>query len=74
MPTEMILNEMSYSRRSSVFSNAALVVSCHSDDYKSTGPLAGLEFQKDIERKAFNAGGGRWEAPAQNLMDFLGKS
>ena len=70
----LVLNGMSYSRRSSAFSNAALVVSCHADDYKSTGPLAGLEFQNDIERKAFNAGGGRWEAPAQNLMDFLGKS
>ncbi len=70
----MVINGMSYSRRSSAFSNAALVVSCHTDDYKSTGPLAGLEFQKDIERKAFNAGGGRWEVPAQNLMEFLGES
>ena len=70
----LVLNGMSYSPRSSEFSNAALVVSCHADDYKSTSPLAGLEFQKDIERKAFNAGGGRWEAPAQNLMDFLGES
>ena len=70
----LVLNGMSYSPRSSEFSNAALVVSCHADDYKSTSPLAGLEFQKDIERKAFNAGGGRWEAPAQNLMDFLGNS
>lgn len=69
----MVVNGMSYSRRSSAFSNAALVVTCHTDDYKSTGPLAGIEFQKDIERKAFNAGGGRWEAPAQNLMDFLGE-
>ena len=70
----LVLNGMSYSRRSSPFSNAALVVSCHADDYKSTSPLAGIEFQKDIERKAFNAGGGRWEVPAQNLMNFLGES
>ena len=69
----LVLNGMSYSRRSSPFSNAALVVSCHADDYKSTSPLAGIEFQKDIERKAFNAGGGRWEVPAQNLMHFLGE-
>ena len=68
----LVLNGMSYSRRSSVFSNAALVVSCHADDYKSTSPLAGIEFQKNIEQKAFNAGGGRWEVPAQNLMNFLG--
>ncbi|MBE9536110.1 MAG: dehydrogenase [Proteobacteria bacterium] len=69
----LVLNGMSYSRRSSPFSNAALVVSCHADDYRSSSPLAGIEFQKDIERKAFKAGGGRWEVPAQNLMDFLGE-
>ncbi|MDD5686938.1 MAG: dehydrogenase [Elusimicrobia bacterium] len=67
----MVVNGMSYSGRSSAFSNSAIVVTCHTDDYKSTDPLAGVEFQKEIERKAFNAGGRRWEAPAQNLMDFL---
>lgn len=69
----LVLNGMSYSRRSLPYSNAALVVSCHADDYQSTSPLAGIEFQKDIERKAFSAGGGKWEVPAQNLLDFLGE-
>ncbi len=69
----LVLNGMSYSRRASPFSNGALVVSCHTDDYKSTSPLAGLQFQKDIERKAFKSGGGKWAVPAQNLLDFLGK-
>ena len=67
----MALNGMSYSNRASAFSNSAIVVTCHTDDYKSANPLAGIEFQRDIERKAFNAGGGRWEVPAQNLVDFL---
>lgn len=67
----MVVNGMSYSSRASEFSNSALVVTCHTDDYKSADPLAGVEFQKGIERKAFNAGGGRWEVPAQNLVDFL---
>jgi uncharacterized FAD-dependent dehydrogenase len=67
----LVVNGMSYSSRSSAFSNAALVVTCHTSDYKSTNPLAGIEFQKNIERKAFDEGGGRWEVPAQNLMDFL---
>ncbi len=70
----MVVNGMSYSHRSSPFSNAALVVSCHTDDYPSTSPLAGLEFQKNIEQNAFRAGGGKWEAPAQNLMHFLGET
>ena len=67
----MVVNGMSYSSRSSEFSNSALVVTCHTADYRSADPLAGVEFQKDIERKAFNAGGGKWEVPAQNLVDFL---
>ncbi|MBI5664506.1 MAG: dehydrogenase [Nitrospirae bacterium] len=67
----LVVNGMSYSARSSSFSNSALVVTCHTDDYRSTAPLAGIEFQKAIERKAFKAGGGRWQVPAQNLADFL---
>jgi Uncharacterized FAD-dependent dehydrogenases len=67
----MVLNGMSYSRRSSAFSNSALVVTCHTSDYPSASPLAGIEFQREIERKVFHASGGRWEVPAQNLLDFL---
>jgi uncharacterized FAD-dependent dehydrogenase len=70
----IVVNGMSYSQRSSPFSNAALVVSCHTDDYPSSNPLAGLEFQQEIEQNAFRAGGGMWKSPAQNLMDFLGES
>ncbi len=67
----LAVNGMSYAARSSAFSNAALVVNCHTSDYGSDHPLAGIEFQKNIERKAFQAGGGRWKAPAQNVPDFL---
>jgi uncharacterized protein len=67
----MVLNGMSYSRRSSPFSNSALVVTCHTGDYPSASPLAGVEFQREIERKVFHASEGRWEVPAQNLPDFL---
>jgi uncharacterized FAD-dependent dehydrogenase len=70
----MVLNGMSYSRRSSAFSNSALVVTCHTSDYPSASPLAGLEFQREIERKVFHASGGRWEVPAQNLLDFLNRT
>ena len=69
----LVVNGMSYSHRSSAFSNAALVVSCHTDDYPSASPLAGIEFQKEIERKAFMAGQETWKVPAQNLMEFLGE-
>lgn len=69
----MVVNGMSYSGRSSKFSNAAIVVTCKTEDYCSAHPLAGVEFQKDIERKAFHAGGGTWEVPAQNLLDFMSR-
>jgi uncharacterized protein len=70
----MALNGMSYSRRSSAFSNSALVVTCHTSDYPSASPLAGIEFQREIERKVFHASSEKWRAPAQNLPDFLNRS
>lgn len=67
----LVVNGMSYASRSSSFSNSAIVATCHTDDYGSTHPLAGLDFQKAIERRTFEAGGGDWKVPAQNLVDFL---
>jgi uncharacterized FAD-dependent dehydrogenase len=67
----MVLNGMSYSGRASPFSNSALVVRCHTDDYGSADPLAGIAFQRDIERRAFESAGRGWTAPAQNLVDYL---
>ena len=67
----LAVNGMSGSRRDSPFSNAAIVVTCRAEDYNSPAPLAGLEFQKAIERKAFLAGGGEWKVPAQKLSDFM---
>lgn len=67
----LVLNGMSYSRRASPFSNSAIAVTCRTSDYKSANPLAGIEFQKEMERKAFASTGGTWKAPAQNLLDFL---
>ncbi len=69
----LVVNGMSYSRRASEFSNAAIVVTCQTTDYCSADPLAGVQFQKDIEQKAFQAGGGKCVVPAQNLLDFLSK-
>ena len=67
----MVVNGMSYSGRPSAFSNSAIVVTCRREDYKSADPLAGIDFQKDIEQKAFDSAGGGWSVPGQNLTDFL---
>jgi len=67
----LVVNGMSYSDRGLPFSNAAITVTCHTNDYPRGNPLSGITFQKAIERKAFNAGGGNWAAPAQKIEDFL---
>jgi len=71
----IVVNGMSLSRRDSPRANAAMVVSLRPEDYgeKSLGPLAGIEFQRRIERAAFSAGGGEFQAPAQRLVDFLAR-
>jgi uncharacterized FAD-dependent dehydrogenase len=55
-----------------------MVVSVNLADYapyKNLGPLAGIEFQAEVERNCFNAGGGNLVAPAQRVVDFCeGKS
>jgi hypothetical protein len=70
---EVVTNGMSDYRRNSSFANSALVVAVGKDDFLGEAPLAGVEFQRTLERKAFIAGGGDYRAPAQNLMAFLGE-
>lgn len=67
----MVVNGMSSRGRSGGFSNSALVVSVGPEDFPSGGPLAGMEFQRQLERRAFVAGGADYHAPAQNLLSFL---
>jgi uncharacterized FAD-dependent dehydrogenase len=72
-PDGVVVNGMSLSRRDSPFANAGFVVAVESGDFgaAAAGPLAGVEFQRAIERAAFAAGGGAFRAPAQRLGDFL---
>lgn len=76
-PTEEGLqctNGMSNSRRNAKYANAGVVVSVSVADFARegfTGPLAGLEFQRHWERKAYELGGGRYVAPAQSIPDYL---
>ena len=67
-------NGMSYSGRAKYLGNAAFLVPVRPDDFPETeGPaaLAGTEFQENLERAAFQAGGGDYSLPAQRLDDFL---
>lgn len=69
----VVTNGMSDYRRNSPFANSALVVSVGKDDFLGDSPLAGVEFQRALERRAFIAGGGDYRAPAQNLISFMGE-
>lgn len=73
----LCINGMSFSNRDSLWANSACVVTVSPDDpileeYRIThGPLAGLEFQRDMERKAWEFGGGNLTCPVQRLTDFV---
>ena len=72
-PNELVVNGWSPSKRNNPFANSGIVVSVEEKDisaYKRYGPLAGMYFQKVIEENAYTAGGGKFVAPAQRLIDF----
>ena len=64
---------MSPSARGSQWANSAIVVELRTEDIpQSSDPvMAGLEFQMQYERLAFNNGGAGQIAPAQRLTDFV---
>lgn len=64
----LAVNGMSYSNRGSENANSALIVTVTPDDFGSQHPLAGIEFQRDLEEKAYKAGNGR--IPVQRYVDF----
>lgn len=71
---EIVVNGMSPSKRDSEFSNSGIVVSVELEDirqYAHFGPLAAMQFQKDVEQKAWVMGGKTQTAPAQLLTDFV---
>jgi len=65
------VNGMSYSDRAGENANAAVVVSVLPEDFESSHPLAGFEFQRNLERLAFEAGGRNYYAPVQCARDFI---
>lgn len=70
---ELVVNGWSPSKRNNPFSNSGIVTTLDEKDLgalKQYGPLAGMFFQQQVERKAFEAGGGRFVAPGQRMVDF----
>ncbi|HET8704744.1 MAG TPA: NAD(P)/FAD-dependent oxidoreductase, partial [Pseudomonadales bacterium] len=69
-PNRVVTNGMSQYSRNERNANAAIVVGISPEDFPG-GPLAGIDFQRDLESKAFIAGGSNYNAPGQLVGDFL---
>lgn len=70
-PGQVVTNGMSSYARAEANANSGFMVEVSEKDFPSDHPLAGIEFQRAIERKAFELGGSNYFAPAQRLGDFL---
>ncbi len=73
-PGELVVNGWSPSKRNNPYANSGTVVSVDEHDfakYGFKGPLAAMYYQRMVERTAFTAGGGKFVAPAQRMVDFV---
>ena len=66
----VVTNGMSVFARDGQNANSALVVSVSPADF-GTGPLDGVAFQQELERRAYRLGAGAYRAPAQDVGSFL---
>jgi uncharacterized protein len=70
----VVTNGMSQYSRNERNANAAIVVGIEPKDFGldiESNPLAGMEFQRIWETRAFELGGGGYLAPAQKVVDFM---
>ena len=85
-PGRVVTNGMSQYSRNERNANAGIVVGIEPRDYRQDGlgggsgsgegsgvvsPLDGIAFQRGWESRAFDLGGGTYDAPAQRVGDFL---
>ena len=72
-PGEVVTNGWSPSKRDQITSNSGIVVALNLQDFapfQKFGPLAGMEFQKQIEQTSWRLAGKTQRVPAQRLVDF----
>lgn len=71
---EIVVNGWSPSKRNNPYANSGTVVQVNVSDVNpknAEDAFVLLDFQSQIERKAFEAGGGLLKAPAQRMVDFV---
>ena len=72
-PGEVVTNGWSPSKRDQATANSGIVIELKLEDFKpfaKFGALAGMEFQKSIEQKAWHLAGQTQKVPAQKMIDF----
>src|SRR5574343_352046 len=72
-PGEVVTNGWSPSKRDQATANSGIVVELKLEDFKpfaKFGALAGMEFQKAIEQKAWHLAGQTQKVPAKHMVDF----
>ncbi|MDE0571411.1 MAG: hypothetical protein OSB44_12060 [Verrucomicrobiales bacterium] len=71
-PGLTVTNGMSSYARSDANANSGFMVEIFPEDFEnSENPLSGIQFQREWEQKAFQAGDSDGRAPAQLLGDFM---
>lgn len=70
---EVVTNGWSPSKRNNPYSNSGVVVSVGPEDFpgQENDPFVCLNFQKEIERKCWEAAGKTQKVPAQRMVDFI---
>lgn len=72
--TEVVTNGWSPSKRNNPYANSGIVVSVAPKDlpnFKEGDPFVGLNFQKEVEKRCWEAGGKTQKVPAQRMIDFV---
>ena len=64
----LAVNGMSYHDRGGTNANSAIIVTVTPDDFSGDTPLAGIEFQRNLEKNAFQLANGK--IPVQLFGDF----
>ena len=67
-PGCLAVNGMSYHGRAGENANSAVIVTVTPQDYGTDHPLSGVEFQRELERRAWEEGSGY--VPVQRFEDF----
>jgi len=67
----IVTNGMSESKRDGANANSAVLVNVKVDDFESNHVLAGMYFQRDLEKRSFQVAGDNYNAPSQLVGDFI---